>query len=99
MARGFEAQRSGRDGRRNAIVVAGEAGAGLQAVNQREDARAFNQAMRIAADLAGERDKDAMNLGLLFFNQADQLVVLLDGFERLDVDRLARTNWRRGRRR
>ena len=31
-----------------------------------------------------------MNLGLLFFDQADQFVVLLDGFERLDVNRLAR---------
>ena len=29
-----------------------------------------------------------MNLGLLFFQQAHQLVVLLDGFQRLDVDRL-----------
>ena len=46
--------------------------------------------MRVAAHLARERDKDAMNLGLLFFDQADQLVVLLDGFERLDVDRLPR---------
>ncbi len=31
-----------------------------------------------------------MNLGLLFFDEADQLVVLLDGFKRLDVDCLAR---------
>jgi hypothetical protein len=88
MAGGFEAQPIGRDGRGNAVVVAGEAGAGLQAVDQREHARASTRP-RIAADLARERDKDAMNLGLLFFDEADQLVVLLDGFERLDVDRLA----------
>jgi len=43
-----------------------------------------------SADHVGERDKDAMNLGLLFFDEADQLVVLLDGFKRLDVDCLAR---------
>ncbi len=30
-----------------------------------------------------------MNLGLLFFDEADEFVVLLDGFERLDVDGLA----------
>jgi hypothetical protein len=30
-----------------------------------------------------------VNFGLLFFEQADEFVVLLDGFERLDVDGLA----------
>ena len=44
--------------------------------------------MRVAADLAGERDEDAVNFGLLFFDEADQFVVLLDGFERLNVDGL-----------
>ncbi len=45
--------------------------------------------MRIAAHLAGERHEDAVNFGLLFFDEAHQLVVLLDGFKRLDVDRLS----------
>ena len=43
MAGGFEAQKIGRDGRRNAVVVAGKAGAGLQAIDQRQHARAFDQ--------------------------------------------------------
>ena len=38
----------------------------------------------------GEGYKYAMNLGLLFFDEADQFVVLLDGFERLDENGLAR---------
>ncbi len=89
MAGGFEMQPIRRDGWRDAIVVAGEAGAGQQAVDESEDAGAFDESSGIAADLAGERDEDAVDLGLLFFEQADQLVVLLDGFERLDVDGLA----------
>ena len=89
MAGRVESQKIGSDGRRDAIVVAGKAGAGLQAVDQREHARAFDEGMRIAADLAGERDEDAMDLGLLFFDEADEFVVLLDGFEGLDVDGLA----------
>ena len=90
MAGGFQAQQIGRNGRGHAVVVAGKAGAGLQAIDQRQHARAFDQAMSVAAHLAGERDKDAVNLGLLFFDQAHQFVVLLDGFQRLDVNRLPR---------
>ena len=89
MAGGFEVQPIGRDGGRDAIVVAGEAGAGLQAVDEGENARAFDESGGVAADLAGEGDEDAMDLGLLFFDEADEFVVLLDGFERLDVDGLA----------
>ena len=80
----------GCNGGRYAVVVASKTGAGLQAIDEREDPRAFNESGGVAADLAGERNKDAMNLSLLFFDQAHQLVVLLDGFERLDVDRLSR---------
>ena len=43
----------------------------------------------VRADLAGHFDEDAMNLDELFFEQADEFVVLLDGFKRLDVDGLA----------
>ena len=89
MAASVEAQKIGRDGRSHAIVIAGKTGAGLQAVNQRQHARAFAQAVSIAADLAGERDKDAVNLSLLFFDEPHQLVVLLDGLKRFDVDGLA----------
>ena len=30
-----------------------------------------------------------MNLGLLFLDQANQFIILLDGFQRLNEDRLA----------
>jgi hypothetical protein len=43
MAGGFQAQQIGRNGRGHAVVVAGKAGAGLQAINQRQHARAFDQ--------------------------------------------------------
>ena len=69
----------------------GKAGARLQAISQSEDARAFDQTVSVAAHLTGAGDsKDAMNLGLLFLDQArtESIVVLLDGFERLHVNRL-----------
>ena len=44
MAGGVEAQQIGRDGGGHAVVVAGKAGAGLEAVDQGEHARAFNEA-------------------------------------------------------
>ena len=84
---------------RDAVVGAGEAGAGLQAIDERENARAFDERHGVAADLAGEGHEDAVNLGLLLFDEAHQFVVLLDGFERLDVNRLPRGAERRGRRR
>ena len=90
MAGGFQAQPIRRNRRGHAIEAAGKAGAGLEAVNQRQDARAFDETVGAAAHLAGEGDKDAVNLGLLFFDEAHQLVVLLDGFQGLDVDGLPR---------
>jgi hypothetical protein len=43
----------------------------------------------VFADAAGHLQQDAMNLGELLVEQADEFVVLLDGFERLDVNGLA----------
>ncbi len=83
-------RRSGVMAGSHAVVVAGKAGAGLQAIHQRQHARAFAQFVGIAAHLPGERHKDAMNLRLFFLDEAHQLVVLLDGLQRLDVDGLAR---------
>src|ERR1700722_2789760 len=42
----------------------------------------------MVANLRGERDKYAVNLFVFFFDEAHQLVVLLDGFERLHIHRL-----------
>jgi hypothetical protein len=88
MAGAVQAEQFGRDGWGDAVVIAGEPGTGLQAVDKRKDACAFNQTDSINADLAGERNKDAMDLRLLFLNQAYKFVVLLNGFEGLDVYRL-----------
>src|SRR5215469_7202175 len=41
------------------------------------------------ADAARHFEQDAVDLGLLFVEQAHQVVVLLDGLDRLDEDRLA----------
>ena len=86
VARSFEEQAMGRDCRRNAVIVAGKAGAGLKCIDQCQNARAFDYLVSVAADLAGERNEYAMNLSLLFFNEAHEFVVLLDGFERLNID-------------
>ena len=67
-----------------------KAGACQQRVDQREDPCAFDECVSVSADLAREGDKDTVNLGLFFFEEADELVILLDGFERLYIHRLAR---------
>ena len=90
MARRLKAQEIRGNCRCHAIEVACEAGASLQTIDQSEHTGAFHQVLRIASNLARERDKDAMNLRLFLFNQADQLVVLLDSFKRLNIDRLSR---------
>src|SRR5271167_5024078 len=46
-------------------------------------------AVVVFADAAGHFEEDAMNLGELFVEQADEFVILLDGFQGFDVDGLA----------
>jgi len=89
MAGGLKAQRVGTKDGRDAVEVAGEAGAGEQAVNQSEDASAIDEGLREGADLTRESNEDAVDFGLLFFEEADQFVVLLDGFKGFDEDCLA----------
>jgi len=90
MARGFETKQIGRNRGGDAVEAAGKAGAGQEAIDLGENASALDQRMRVAGDLAREGDEDAMDLGLFLFEKADELVVLLDGFERLDVNGQAR---------
>jgi len=46
----------------------------------------------VFADETGHLQQDAMNLSLLFLQQSHELVILLNGFQRLDKDGLpART--------
>src|SRR5579862_648130 len=90
MARVLDTQTIGSKGRPHAVVVARKAGASQQAIHEREHAGALDQSIGKGTHLVRERDKDPVNLGLLLFEQPDELVVLLDGFERLHVDRLTR---------
>ena len=46
--------------------------------------------MRIAGHLARKTNEDAMNFFLLFFNEANQFIVLFDCFQRLNVYGLSR---------
>ena len=45
--------------------------------------------MRLLADSARHLEQDAVDLGLLFVEQSNQFIILLDGFERLHKHRLA----------
>src|SRR6185312_8953258 len=76
--------------RRNAVVGSRKASAGQQTVNQRKHASPGDEALRVRPHLAREGDEDAMDFRLFLFDEAHQLVVLLDGFKRLDVNRLSR---------
>src|SRR6185312_5446594 len=68
----------------------GKAGAGQQAINERKHARAGGQALRVHAHLPRESDENTMDFRLLFLEEADELVVLLDGFKRFHINRLSR---------
>ena len=50
---------------------------------------ATRMASALLAEARGHLQQDAVNLALLVFQQADEFVVLLDGFEGLDEDGLA----------
>jgi hypothetical protein len=72
----------------DAVQCVGEAGAGHVGLDLGEDAGAEVDCGGLLAERAGHGDEDAVDLGLLLVEQADELVVLLDGFEGLDEDGL-----------
>ena len=89
VAGGVQAELVGRDGGGDAVVVAGEAGAGEERVDEGENAGAFYERCGVTGYLAGEGDEDAVDFSLFFFEEANEFVILLDGFEGLDVDGLS----------
>ena len=89
MAGGLETQGAGAEDGGYTVEVAGEAGAGEKAVDQSEDACAIDEGLGVGTDLAGEGYEDAMDFGLFFFEEANELVVLLDGFKGFDEHCLA----------
>src|SRR5271169_617105 len=70
-------------GHRRAVVVFGEARLGKLEFQFGEDIRGSQNRVGVFPDVARHLEQDAMNLGLLFIQQADPFVVLLDGLERL----------------
>src|SRR5208283_2589311 len=74
---------------RDAVVVFSEAGFGELEFQFGQDVGSHQNRVGIFSDLARHLQEYAMNLGLFFVEQADQFVVLLDGFERLDKDGLS----------
>ena len=78
MAGGIEAQGLRAEDGGYAVEVAGEASTGEKAVDQSEHASAVDEGLRKCADLSGECNDDAMDLGLLF--EEGEPVILLDGF-------------------
>src|SRR5216683_6053976 len=83
MPGGDESQLLRKDGA-DAIQSGGEACASEVGVDFGEDAGAEVDCCSVFAKRTCHCDENAMNLGLLFIEQADELVVLLDGFERFD---------------
>ena len=70
------------------LVVLGEAGLDelqFQLSKHRGRRRNFN---RVLPDLCGHLHQNAMDLCQFLFQQADQFIVLLDGFKRFHKDRL-----------
>jgi len=72
-----------------AIVVPGEMRLGELQFEFGQNADCGLQCICLLTDAGRHLQPDAMNLGLLFVRQANQLVVLLDGFQWLDEHRLA----------
>ncbi len=77
------------EGRRSALVLLGEARSRLQRIDLGEYRGARSERHRLAGYLARHLDEDAVHLGLLLVEQADEFVVLLDRLERLDIYGLA----------
>ncbi len=80
----------------DAAEVVGEAGAGEVGFDFGEDAGADMDGFGVFAEGAGHGDEDAVDLGLFFVEEADEFIVLLDGFEGFHEDGLRRRTTSRG---
>ena len=66
-----------------------EAGAHEQRFDFCQDGCTFADDSGVACDLARHGEEDAVDFGLLVFEQPHQIVVQLNGFERFEIDGLA----------
>ena len=79
-------------GNRHAVVVFGETSFGELQFQFTQNFGRSADCVGVFADETGHLQQDAMNLSLLFLQQSHELVILLNGFQRLDKDGLpART--------
>jgi len=72
-----------------AVVVFGEVGFGELQFEFGEDIERDANWFSLRSDAFGHLDQNAVNLDEFFFQEANEFVVLLDGFERLDKYGLA----------
>src|ERR1700719_2341136 len=73
-----------REAGADAVEGGGEARAGEVGFNFGEDAGAKVDGRSVFTERMGHGDENAMNLRLLFIEQADEFVVLLDSLQRFD---------------
>ena len=73
---------------RDAVVLFSEARLGKLQFQLRQDLDRLRQGVGVLAQTAGHLQQNAMNLRLLVFQQPHQIVVLLDGLQRLDENGL-----------
>ena len=71
-----------------AFELGGKTSPSLQTIELGQNRRALCDGMGLHPNLPRHGQKNAPGLGLLFFDQPHQLIVLLDGLERLQVNRL-----------
>ena len=74
----------------NAVVLRGKAGADDEGFDSGEDGGTGDEQVCLRGELRGDGEKDAVNLGQLVLKEANQVVVELDGFKRLQVNGLPR---------
>ena len=77
------------EGGAEAVELLGELGAGGERVELGEDVGGGDEGVGVLADGARHGDEDAVDLGLLFVEEAEELVVGLDGLHGFDEDGLA----------
>ena len=77
------------ESRRSALVLLGEARPRLQRIDLGEYRGSRSERHRLAGYLARHLDEDAVHFCLLFVEQADEFVILIDRLERLDIYGLA----------
>ena len=85
----FAGTAGGREGGPETVKLLGEAGAGGERVEFGKTVSGSDEGVGMLADGAGHGDEDAVDLGLFFVEQAEELVVGLDGLHGLDEHGLA----------